>query len=67
MVGYTGGCIVHFQDYLADCQAFLDEIMKAEFGDQEDVPRVVLMPCHDGGIIGAGILAGTVQSLAHDG
>ena len=67
MVGYTGGCIVHFQDYLADCQGFLDEIMKVEFRNQEDVPRVVLMPCHDGGIIGAGILAGTVQSLAHDG
>ncbi|KAK0119744.1 hypothetical protein ONS95_011179 [Cadophora gregata] len=67
MVGYTGGCIVHFQDYLADCQRFLDEIMGAEFAGQEDVPRVVLMPCHDGGIIGAGILAGTVQSLAHDG
>ncbi|KAH7411093.1 hypothetical protein BKA64DRAFT_662653 [Cadophora sp. MPI-SDFR-AT-0126] len=67
MVGYTGGCIVHFQDYLADCQGFLDEIMRSEFGGREDVPRVVLMPCHDGGIIGAGILAGTVQSLAHDG
>ncbi|KAH7355049.1 hexokinase family protein-like protein [Rhexocercosporidium sp. MPI-PUGE-AT-0058] len=67
MVGYTGGCIVHFQDYLADCQGFLDEIMEVEFGRRDDVPRVVLMPCHDGGIIGAGILAGTVQSLAHDG
>ncbi|KAH6723174.1 hexokinase-7 [Leptodontidium sp. MPI-SDFR-AT-0119] len=74
MVGYTGGCIVHFQDYLADCQGFLDEIMEAEFGRREHredvhvyVPRVVLMPCHDGGIIGAGILAGTVQSLARDG
>ncbi|KAG4429905.1 hypothetical protein IFR05_014611 [Cadophora sp. M221] len=72
MVGYTGGCIVHFQDYLTDCQGFLDEIMDAEFGGRRSrenvhVPRVVLMPCHDGGIIGAGILAGTVQSLARDG
>jgi hexokinase len=66
LVGYTGGCIVHFQDYLEDCQHFLDEIMLAEFGDGKDVPRVTLRPCHNGGIIGAGILAGTVQSVAHD-
>ncbi|CAL3962863.1 unnamed protein product [Diplocarpon coronariae] len=66
MVGYTGGCIVHFQDYLEDCQRFLDETIKAEFGDREDVPRVVLRPCHEGGIIGAGILVGTVQGIAHE-
>lgn len=71
MVGYTGGCIVHFQDYLADCQQFLDAIMCAEFGAEskdEEGPRtrVVLRPCHDGGIIGAGILAGTVQKIAQD-
>ncbi|KAI2468947.1 MFS general substrate transporter [Annulohypoxylon bovei var. microspora] len=54
IVGYTGGCIVHFQDYLADCQKFLDAIIEAEFG--EDAPvRVVLSPCHDGGITGAGV------------
>ncbi|KAJ5042369.1 uncharacterized protein L3040_004918 [Drepanopeziza brunnea f. sp. 'multigermtubi'] len=63
MVGYTGSCIVHFQDYLEDSQWFLDEIMEAEFGNGERVPRVSLRPCHDGGIIGAGILAGTVQSV----
>ena len=65
MVGYTGGCIVHFQDYLRDCQEFLDAIMQRE---REDVfhPRVVLLPCHGGGILGAGILAGTVQSLRRD-
>jgi hexokinase len=65
MVGYTGGCIVHFQNYLSDCQAFLDAIMVAEFGEHAR-PRVVLKACHDGGIIGAGILAGTVESIAHD-
>lgn len=62
MVGYTGGCISHFQDYLSDCQRFLDQIMKSEFGDA-DVPRVVLRECNDGGIIGAGILAGTVSQF----
>ncbi len=65
MVGYTGGCIVHFQSYLSDCQKFLDAIMEAEFGEHAK-PKVVLKACHDGGIMGAGILAGTVESIAHD-
>lgn len=66
MVGYTGGCIVHFQDYQRDCQELLDAIMQKEFGDVFH-PRVVLLPCHDGGILGAGILAGTLESVRQDG
>ncbi|KAM3527536.1 hypothetical protein MY4038_006297 [Beauveria bassiana] len=54
-VGYTGGCIVHFQDYLQDCQHFLDELVQKRFGMTEGL-RIVLSPCHDGGITGAGIL-----------
>ncbi|KAF4449915.1 putative hexokinase [Fusarium austroafricanum] len=54
-VGYTGGCIVHFQDYLQDCQDFLDELLRKRFGDESPL-RVVLSPCHDGGVTGAGIL-----------
>ncbi|KAL5086059.1 hypothetical protein Trisim1_009686 [Trichoderma cf. simile WF8] len=54
-VGYTGGCIVHFQDYLADCQQFLDELLARRFGGNGRL-RVVLSPCHDGGVTGAGIL-----------
>ena len=65
MVGYTGGCIVHFQNYLGNCQGFLDSIIEKEFG-KGVAPRVVLLPCHDGGILGAGILAGTVHNVAHD-
>lgn len=65
LVGYTGGCIVHFQDYRDDCQVFLDAIMEREFGNSS-VPRVVLEPCHDGGITGAGILAGTIKTFGHD-
>jgi hexokinase len=65
LVGYTGGCIVHFQDYRDDCQTFLDGIMEREFG-RSSLPRVVLEPCHDGGIMGAGILAGTVTTFGHD-
>ncbi|KAF9872276.1 hexokinase family protein [Colletotrichum karsti] len=55
-VGYTGGCISHFQNYLADTQMFLAEIVKLEFDGRPPV-KVVLSPCHDGGIKGAGILA----------
>ena len=54
-VGYTGGCIANFQDYLRDTSRFLDEILRLDFGERPPV-RVVLTPCHDGGIIGAGIL-----------
>ncbi|KAI5926663.1 MFS general substrate transporter [Camillea tinctor] len=60
IVGYTGGCIVHFQDYLSDCQKFLDSIIEAEFGESAPV-RIVLSPCHDGGITGAGVLCGASQ------
>ncbi|KAK1996058.1 actin-like ATPase domain-containing protein [Colletotrichum falcatum] len=64
-VGYTGGCISHFQDYLADTQDFLDKIVRLDYGDQPPPVRVVLSPCHDGGVKGAGILAaatGTSQT-----
>jgi hexokinase len=54
-VGYTGGCIQHFHSYLADTQRFVDEILGLEFGGQPPV-KVLLTPCHDGGITGAGIL-----------
>lgn len=54
-VGYTGGCIQHFHDYLFDTQRFIDEILSLEFGGNAPV-SIVLAPCHDGGITGAGIL-----------
>ncbi|KAK4142383.1 uncharacterized protein C8A04DRAFT_13279 [Dichotomopilus funicola] len=66
-VGYTGGCIQHFQDYLADTQRFIDDILRHEFGTQPPV-AVILTPCHDGGITGAGILVPAAlgsQSTSH--
>ncbi|KAI9736397.1 MAG: hypothetical protein M1818_006130 [Claussenomyces sp. TS43310] len=62
IVGYTGGCIVHFQDYLADCQRYLDAIMETISADNKPL-RIVLQACNDGGIIGAGVLAGAAKSL----
>lgn len=61
-VGYTGGCIVHFQDYLKDCQAFIDQLMVKRFGEGQCPARVVLSPCHDGGITGAGILVAAASA-----
>ncbi|KAJ2971263.1 hypothetical protein NUW58_g9466 [Xylaria curta] len=65
VVGYTGGCIVHFQNYLADCQSFLDAIIDREFGDHAPV-RLILSPCHDGGITGAGVLCGASQTKSEN-
>lgn len=56
VVGYTGGCITGFQNYLKDFQGSLDRVMAMEHGKKF---RVVLSPCHDGGITGAGILNAT--------
>lgn len=60
-VGYTGGCIVHFQDYLVDCQQFLDQLLERRFGPSKRL-QVVLSPCHDGGITGAGVLVAAAIS-----
>ncbi|KAI1811747.1 MFS general substrate transporter [Poronia punctata] len=65
VVGFTGGCIVHFQDYLSHCQSFLDSIVEAEFGEQAPI-GVVLSPCHDGGITGAGVLCGAAQTESRE-
>ncbi|KAI0555431.1 MFS general substrate transporter [Xylaria curta] len=65
VIGYTGGCIVHFQNYLSDCQSFLNSIIDAEFGDHAPV-RLTLSPCHDGGITGAGVLCGVSQTKSKD-
>lgn len=57
VVGYTGGCIVHFLDYLADCQAFLDKLVGWQADSESVRARVWMSPCHDGGLEGAGVLA----------
>jgi hexokinase len=60
-VGYTGGCVVHFQDYLSDCQAFIDGLVRRRSGAGTQL-SVVMSPCHDGGITGAGILVAAALS-----
>lgn len=61
-VGYTGGCITNFQDYLVDCQNFLDEVVKLDYSSSTVPFRITLHPCHDGGIKGAGILVPTAMA-----
>lgn len=58
-VGYTGGCIVNFQNYLYDYERLIEQVLAGEFGRAAPV-RVELMACHHGGITGAGILAAAV-------
>lgn len=65
-VGYTGGCIQYFQNYRADCQAFIDSTLEAEFHGAPPV-RVRLRPCHDGGITGAGILVPAAMASRETG
>lgn len=55
VVGYTGGCITGFQNYRNDCQTIMDAVIGMEYGKGSNI-RVLLSPCHDGGITGAGIL-----------
>ncbi|QSZ28558.1 hypothetical protein DSL72_003056 [Monilinia vaccinii-corymbosi] len=66
LVGYTGSCISHFQDYLADCQAYLDDILRREFGPDKGGKRILLEACMDGSIIGAGLLAATVECMERE-
>lgn len=56
LVGYTGGCITNFQNYLEDTRRFISEILEFEYGAKPPV-QVLLLPYHEGGIEGAGILA----------
>lgn len=60
-VGYTGGCIVNFQNYLYDYEKLIEQIIAGEYGKPTPV-RVELMACHHGGITGAGILAAAVAA-----
>ncbi|KAL2266895.1 hypothetical protein VTJ83DRAFT_4172 [Remersonia thermophila] len=66
-VGYTGSCIQHFLDYLDDTQRFIDEALRLEYAAApggHGIPRVVLVPCHDGGLTGAGILVPAALAAA---
>lgn len=57
VIAYTGGIIQHYPNFKDQCQRFIDRlIMRA--GPQDGGKSVFLREASDGGIIGAGVLAG---------
>jgi hexokinase len=56
LIAYTGGTISQYLCWLDDCQRWLDVIISASGTNQGK--RLVLKEALDGGIIGAGVLAG---------
>jgi hexokinase len=57
VIAYTGGIIQHYPNFKEQCQRFIDRlVMRA--GPQEGGKSAFLREARDGGIIGAGVLAG---------
>ena len=57
VIAYTGGIIQHYPNFKEQCQRFIDRlVMRA--GVQDGGKSVFLREARDGGIIGAGVLAG---------
>jgi hexokinase len=65
VVAYTGGTISRYPQFLGTCQNFIDELLsrEANYGTNESnrnrKKSIILREAVDGGIIGAGVLAGT--------
>jgi hypothetical protein len=65
VVAYTGGTISRYPEFLGTCQGFIDELLSRETShganesNQNCNKSIILKEAVDGGIIGAGVLAGT--------
>jgi len=57
VIAYTGGIIQHYPNFKEQCQRFIDRLVMSA-GPQEGGKSVFLREARDGGIIGAGVLAG---------
>lgn len=62
IVAYAGGVISSYPGFLDTCQIAINYLVD-QFTDCERVKRVTLRHANKGGIIGAGVLAGTVWNL----
>lgn len=62
IVAYTGGVISQYPNYLQSCQDAIDGLLSAFTGEQTK-PQILLQEVQNGGVIGAGVLAGTVWNL----
>lgn len=61
VIAYTGGTISQYPRWLADCQTWIDQLVAATVS--APMKRVVLKEALDGGIIGAGVLAGMSSQI----
>ena len=57
VIAYTGGIIQHYPNFKEHCQRFIDKLVMRS-GPQSGGKSVYLRESRDGGIIGAGVLAG---------
>jgi hexokinase len=65
VIAYTGGIIQHYPNFKEQCQRFIDRlVMRA--GPQDGGKSVFLREARDGGIIGAGVLAGMQTARESD-
>lgn len=63
VIAYAGGTISQYPQWLETCQRWIDALVKA--GSVRNASkRVVLREALDGGIIGAGVLAGMTDDIA---
>ncbi|KAJ5098208.1 hypothetical protein N7532_005209 [Penicillium argentinense] len=61
VVAYTGGIIQHYPQFKEMCQQHIDRLIMRT-GPQQGGKSVFLREASDGGVIGAGVLAGMVVS-----
>jgi hexokinase len=63
VIAYTGSTISHYPEWLITCQRWIDTLVAN--GSASNVSkRVVLRETRDGGIVGAGVLAGMADVIA---
>jgi hexokinase len=63
VIAYAGGTISQYPQWLETCQHWIDALVRA--GSKRNVnKKVVLREALDGGIVGAGVLAGMVGEIA---
>ena len=63
VIAYAGSTISQYPNWLADCQRWIDVLVRK--GSEANAgKRVVLREASDGGIIGAGVLAGMTARIA---
>ncbi|KAF3045711.1 hypothetical protein E8E11_003465 [Didymella keratinophila] len=61
VIAYTGGTISQYPHWLADCQAWIDKLVAASAS--APMKMVKLKEASDGGIVGAGVLAGMSSKI----